>query len=92
MKILISVLIMSTLFLTSQDTKLELFLLKPEYKIIKSGQLYQFDSYNMKILIAKHKVIKDLFIPATNCIYSNLIINNEILEGNLYLAETKLKK
>jgi hypothetical protein len=76
------------------ESSLSLFLKKPKYENIKiHGIKYKaFDKYNCDILVAKHSVLTNLFLPSTNCIYSNLIINNEILEGNLFLAETKLQQ
>ena len=72
--------IITITFLNSQtNLAKDLFLLQPDYtKITVSGKvLYCFDNYNTSILLAKHEIIKELFIPSSNCQYSNLIQENK---------------
>jgi len=90
---LILMIAMSMIFSVNAEPRSKLFLLKPQFdfKKINGERFYTFDEYNAKILKAKHSMITNLFLPSTNCIYSNLIFNNEVLAGNLFLLETKLK-
>jgi hypothetical protein len=79
-------------FLVSQEKASELFLLKPEYKKVNllGVKYYAFDHDNMKILLAKDSVIKDLYLPVTNSYISNLEKQVTDLAGDVWFLEGEL--
>jgi len=80
-KLILTIVISITCLISQYDT--ELFLLKPQYNIyqIDGQEMFCFDYSNMKILVAKHSVITNIFLPSDDCIFSNMQSQIEILEA-----------
>ena len=81
---------MMTTFSVSKEAR-ELFLLKPTYikYNINGERHYCFNAYNTEILMAKDSIIKDLFFPVTNSLFSNM--ENQLIEqgGYIHILETE---